>query len=349
MKLRFLAPTVFVFTGACGAVAPFGTNDAAPESGADVAAVDVASDASSPIEAGVPPLASMATPRSLFGAALGTDGLVRVFSGYSTLVVVSSVEAYDETQNTWTTGTPGPIQRYAHTVTEDASGNVYVIGGTSNGQTALASMQMYASKTDSWTTLPSMPTPRLGLGAAVAKDGRVFAIGGGLPGSPLDTVEIYTPETKTWATGPSVPTPRLSLQVVTGPDGLIYAMGGRDANTTPLTVVEALDPVKGTWATVQPLSTARYWFAATVAHDGRIFALGGIGDAGFTDSVEAFTVGSGWAPVASLPENRAWLAAAALPSGHVLAMGGATDTGVGQPPPLATMFSYDPAKDTWSK
>jgi N-acetylneuraminic acid mutarotase len=146
-----------------------------------------------------------------------------------------------------------------------------------------------------------------------------------------------------------MPTARLSLQVVLGPDGLIYAIGGRDANTIPLTVVEALDPVSGTWTTAPSLSTARYWFAATVAHDGRIFAIGGVGNLGFLDDVEALTIGTGWAAAPSLPENRAWLSAAVTADGRVLAIGGSTDNGTSsQPPPLSTMFAYQPTSNVWS-
>jgi hypothetical protein len=37
-----------------------------------------------------------------------------------------------------------------------------------------------------------------------------------------------------------------------------------------------------------------------------------------------------------------------LPDGRVLAIGGSVDTGIGQPPSLATMFSFDPAAKVWS-
>jgi N-acetylneuraminic acid mutarotase len=339
LSLFFVASTI-----ACGGTVNDTTdagNDAGGSQQQDAAVADVA------IEAG--PLASMETARSLFGATRCDDGKVRVFSGYGPLVLLSSVESYDEKTNAWTQGSFAKVMRYAHTVAKGNDGSVYVIGGTSNGTNATGSVEVYTPTTDAWSKIADLPTPRLGLAAATAKDGRVFVIGGGLPGNPTATVEIWSPDTQTWSTGPDMPTPRLSLQAVTGSDGLIYAIAGRDAQTTPLGTVEALDPTTMTWKTMPSLGTPRYWFGATSAPDGRIYALGGIGDEGFLDSVEALTIVGNWAPVAKLPEARGWLGAASTSDGHVLAIGGSQDTGAGQPPPVATMFSYDPTSKVWSQ
>ena len=66
-----------------------------------------------------------------------------------------------------------------------------------------------------------------------------------------------------------------------------------------------------------------------------------------SDSVEALSIGGAWATVTPLPEARGWLAATTLPDGRVHAIGGSVDTGSGQPPLLATMFSFDPAAKAW--
>ncbi len=343
---------VFLFvlsasTFACGAVAPDSHDAAIAPDAADSA--DAAVDASQEADAAPAPLGAMNASRALFGSALCDDGKVRVFSGYSQLVLLSSVESYDTTSNAWTKGSFGKLQRYAHAVTKGIDGSVYVVGGTGNGSTATGSVEVYSPATDGWSSIADLPTPRLGLGAATAKDGRIFAIGGGLPGNPTDVVEIYSPDTKSWTTGPSMPTARLSLQAVTGSDGLIYAIGGRDAQTTPLAVVEALDPVKGTWTTMPPMPTARYWFGATAAKDGRIYVAGGIGDLGFLDNAESFEIGGAWSKLPAMPYARGWLTLAGAADGRVLAIGGAEDTGAGQPPPVSTMFAYDPASKAWAQ
>lgn len=350
MKSRSLLFLPLAFAFGCGSVAP-STSDAAiqddaakpVEAGVDVATFDAATDA------GVAPVAPMATARSLLGAVTGTDGRVRVFGGLTLVALTSSVEAYDAKSNSWTDGTFGKVGRYAHAVAQSAGGDVYVIGGTSNGKTAIGTVEIYSPTKDSWTSAPDLPTPRLGLGAATAKDGRIFTIGGGVPGAGTNIVEVYDPGTKTWSTGPSMPTPRLCVQAVTGADGLIYAIGGREDDMTPLATVEVLDPVKGEWTKAPPMNEARYWFAATPMNDGRIAVLGGIGENGFTDSVEALSVKAGWTSLAPMPERRAWLAAATLSDGRVLALGGSIATIAQQPPPVATVLAYDPKANAWSK
>ncbi len=340
---RILFFSLVASTFACGAVAPDNSDAATtqPDAATDAPAESAA-------DAAPAPLGAMNASRALFGSALCDDGEVRVFAGYSEVVLLSSVEAYAAKANTWNKGSFGKVQRYAHAVTKGTDGSVYVIGGTGNGSNATGSVAVYAPATDTWSTIPDLPTPRLGLGAATAKDGRVFAIGGGLPGNPTDAVEIYSPDTKQWTTGPKLPTPRLSLQAVTGSDGLIYAIGGRDAQTTPLAVVEAFDPVKNTWTTMPPMPTARYWFGATTGTDGRIYVAGGIGDPGFIDSAEVYD-GKSWAKLPAMPEPRGWLTLAPTADGRVLAIGGATDEGLGTPPPVATMFAYDPTSSSWAQ
>lgn len=150
-------------------------------------------------------------PRKLFGAVSCNDGRLRVFSGFSSLGLPSSVEAYDETTSAWTMGSLGRIKRSGHAVALAHNRDVYVIGGSPDGKTALSSVEVYSPATNSWSTAPNMPTARIGLGAATAKDGRIYAIGGGLPGKPSDVVEVYSPSEKSWQIGPSLPTPRLSL------------------------------------------------------------------------------------------------------------------------------------------
>lgn len=346
MKFRRLPLVMLAFTFACGSVASV-TPDAGTQPDA-APANDATADVVTSPDAGVAPVEPMNTARSLFGAVSGTDGRARVFGGLTTVGLTSSVEAYDAKANAWTEGANGKVGRYAHTVAQDTNGDVYVLGGTSNGKTPIGTVEIYSATKDAWTSAPDLPTPRLGLAAATAKDGRVFAIGGGVPGAASNVVEVYTPGTKTWAVGPSMPTARLSLQAVTGADGLIYAIGGRDDDATPLAVVEVLDPVKGEWTTAPPLKDARYWFAATRMSDGRIAVLGGIGATGFLDGVEALDA-KGWSALSPLPEKRAWLAAAVASDGRLLALGGSIATIAQQPPPVASVLAYDAKANVWSK
>jgi N-acetylneuraminic acid mutarotase len=219
----------------CGAVsdggpgaAPAPAADAGPAN--DASAVD-ASDAGPATDAATPPLARMTKSRSLFATVKGKDGRLRTFGGLTTDGVDDTTDAYDPVANKWTaTASMASIGRYGLAATADASGNVYVVGGTPDGMTPTATVELYSPADDTWKSLADLPTARLGLGAATGKDGRIFAIGGrDTAGAPTDLVEVYSPATQTWSTAPSLPTKRLALAAVTGADGKIYAIGGRDA------------------------------------------------------------------------------------------------------------------------
>lgn len=314
-----------------------------------------ASEAAPPVDAAVPALANMNTARSLFAAVSGRDGKVRTFAGLSGNGLDDSAEAYDPSKNAWTVAAgKSSVRRYGHAATEDATGHVFVIGGTSDGHDPIGAVEVFAPADGTWTSIADLPTPRLGLAAATGKDGRIYAIGGrDEAGAPTDVVEIYTPSTKTWSTGPKLGTKRLSLVAVAGADGKIYAIGGRDAENAPLAVVEALDVDAATWTSAPPLLTARYWFGATLGSDGHIYAVGGLDDIGFLDSIEVFTPATGWKQLPRMPEPRGWVSAASSADGRVFAIGGSMPQDDGlpgtQPPPMRTMLAFDTKTSTWKK
>lgn len=351
---KFVVALVVLQTAACSSTNGAGSGNASSSSSANDAGSSSDAGTSQPVDADAAPvaLADMNYPRSLFGAVTSNDGKIRVFGGLGALGLQNSAETYDPIANTWTENTPASTKRYGHTVAQDASGNVLVIGGTLDGATPIATVEAYAPASDTWSKLTDLPTARLGLAAATAPDGRIFVIGGkDDSGQPTTVVEVYDPTAKAWTTGPSVPTARLSLSAVTGSDGRIYAIGGRDGSNTALNVVESLDPVAGTWRTEAPMSKARYWFGAARGKDDKIYVTGGIGDLGFMNAGEVLTIGSGWSDLPQIPDSRAWVASAATSDGRILMIGGSSsDDAVGnaQPPPLASMFAYDTTLKTWS-
>jgi hypothetical protein len=324
------------------------------DGGGDAKPPTDAPDAGNTVDAAVARLASMKTPRSLFAAVNGKDARIRTFGGLTVAGLDDTTETFDPIANTWTkaAGTSS-VRRYGHSATQDATGRVFVLGGTSDGQAPIGVAEIFSPSDGTWTTIADLPTPRLGVAAATGKDGRVYAIGGrDASGAASDVVEIYAADTQSWSPGPSLPTKRLALVAVTGADGKIYAMGGRDSNNTPLGVVEAFDSDKGAWETVASLKTARYWFGATLAADGKIYVLGGIDTLGFLDEAEVLTPGAGWSALPAMPEARGWVAAGASADGRVFAMGGGTPgdalPGI-SPPPTHTILAFDTKSGTWKQ
>lgn len=318
------------------------------DAGADASPADAGTSDATPDtpDAAATSLGEMTMSRSLMPAVTGPDKVVRVFGGLGASLT-NSAERYDAATNAWSEIAPSTSRRYGHAAGVDAAGMVYVVGGTADGRTPLATASAYDSKTDTWSDLPPLPEPRLGLGVA-AVDGKVVVMGGRGPGGGASgTTQVYSPAARTWAEAAPMPTPRLAFAtVVLG--NKVYVVGGRDATDTPLGTVEVYDPSADTWTTSAPLAVPRYWLGATAGADGRIYAIGGISDLGFDDAVEAMRPGEPWKNLAPLPAPRAWLACATAPDGRILAIGGATAAGSQPSAPLSTMLAYDAKSDRWS-
>lgn len=351
MRFRALPSLLLAFfIGCSGAV----RNESPP-------GVDAAVDAPGALpDSGVAPLdaparvelGSMTLARSLLGASAAPDGRIRVFNGVTIAGVSSSMETYDPKTNIWSRGVSASTSRYGHATATDSSGNVYVLGGTTDGSNPIASVEMYSPATDSWTAIADLPTARLGLGAAFGSDKKLYTMGGRTrDGVPSNLVEVYSPDTKNWSKAASMPTSRFSLSIVKAVDGRLFAIGGRDAEPipTPMSVVEVFDTTKGAWSVGPTLKLARYWFGATLGNDARVYVAGGIGDSGFLDDVEVLDqAGGGWTALQSMPEARAWIASALGSDGRIFVLGGAKGPSASTPPPLPTMLAFDPTANTWS-
>src|SRR5262249_12590832 len=146
-----------------------------------------------------------------------------------------TVEIYDPTTNSWSTGAPMPTARTG-LVAAAVNGKVYAIGGLVNGPlftgaptvcsiyyyvcytfTMLNTLEIYDPVTNTWTAGAPMPTARGNLAAAVV-NGKIYAIGGSgtytdfqagtnvvATFDALATVEAYDPATDTWSSAPLGP------------------------------------------------------------------------------------------------------------------------------------------------
>ena len=111
---------------------------------------------------------------------------------------VSTVDIYNPTTNTYTTGPAMPSTRVDHGGAIGNDGRAYLFGG-STGWSASNSAVAFDFSTGRYTTLPSMTTARQGLTAAGLADGRVLAIGGQVvSGSYLSSVESYIIAANLW-------------------------------------------------------------------------------------------------------------------------------------------------------
>ena len=139
-------------------------------------------------------------------------------------------------------------------------GKLYLLGGQSNDDAALSTVEAFDSRTGAWSLVAPMLTRRHLL-AAASVGGRLYAIGGHTTESDASsgTVEAFDPQTGTWLAVAPMPTARFGHgAAVLG--GKIYVLGGH-----PLTdAVQVLDPQTRAWRHVAPMATRRYACATAV-------------------------------------------------------------------------------------
>ncbi|MEM9532867.1 MAG: kelch repeat-containing protein [Pseudomonadota bacterium] len=160
-------------------------------------------------------LSPLPTARAV-GAAAAVDGRIYVAGGAAqgntTSPVFSTLEIYDPSSNTWSTGPDMPSARAS--LAGAALGNqVHFLGGGASGVLASESTahEVFDTQSNTWSSAPNLPTARGELAAAVL-GGNLLAIGGARGQSTVPFVEHYDPVLQTWTDAPSLPSARWGLR-----------------------------------------------------------------------------------------------------------------------------------------
>lgn len=178
-----------------------------------------------------------------FGAAVGVvDNKIYVIGGWGD-GALDSVEVYDPTTDTWTTGyepIPEPVAFASAAVVDN---KIYLIGGRRNSldpgnpdpDDVLSTVYEYDPGANTWTQKADIPSPRPGeisgrnRAAAAVVDGKIYLMGGtNYPDRWLDTVQVYDPAGSSggsWDTLNWMPSRRGELAAAAVGD-TIYAFGG---------------------------------------------------------------------------------------------------------------------------
>ena len=211
------------------------------------------------------------------GGAIFVAGGFELGSGRST----DAVERYDLARDRWTRRAPMPAA-LNHAAAAVYKGDLYIVGGYTDGNVEQATLYRYEPAKDRWSALPPMPTPRGALTAGVIGD-RLYAAGGASNGTALTTLEVYSFKTGRWSPGPPMAVAREHLGgAVSG--NAFYVLAGRAPSN--LTVVERYVPAKNAWEPVPDVRRERGGTAAATLSDGRIVIAGGEESAGTIREVE---------------------------------------------------------------
>jgi N-acetylneuraminic acid mutarotase len=177
--------------------------------------------------------------------------------------LLSTVEKYTVSSDTWSAMAPLHSDRSHHAMVAVAS-VIYVLGGiASNGEVPLASVLKFDSMQGTWSHVEPMPEG-IWLHAACAIGSYIYVFGGRMSASGGKiSIFRFNTKTNTWST--SEPMPLLccyhSVNVLDG--NQVYIVGAGDDGKGVL----RLDTISGVWSTLGATSNNK--------HGSTTFVLGG--------------------------------------------------------------------------
>ena len=261
-------------------------------------------------------------PRKRDGsAAVRLSGKIYVFGGqdaHPNYNFEDILDIYDETLETWSTGTAMPALATGRTGACVYNSEIYIAHqGTlrkydpvGDSYTVLASpnnsgndcwlgvygsylyllttggwIERYDPALDTWTELNHFATPRANPGVAIVGD-KLYMIGGFEFSTYMAECWAYSIPGDTWTEVASMPTARVDLAAI-AIDGLIYAVGGRTGSSTYSAKTEVYDPVADSWITEDDKPAACGW-PTLVDYASGFHALGGYIDGDNLTAGESF-------------------------------------------------------------
>ncbi len=175
---------------------------------------------------------------------------------------IQPVDIFDPITNTWTHGSPPPVEVH-HFQAVSHEGKIWLVGamtGSYPREAALDHIPVYDPATDTWSRGPSLPADRRRGGAgAVIHEGSLYVVCGIINGhydghvTWLDAMDLKTGE---WRRLPDAPRARDHFQSAVI-NNRLYAVGGRRSSaatnevfTLVVSEVDVFDFKAGQWTTL---------------------------------------------------------------------------------------------------
>jgi hypothetical protein len=217
-----------------------------------------------------------------------------------------------------------------------ASGRFLIAGG-GNGNTFLASTELYNPSTNSFLNPnpATLTTARANETATLLPNGKVLIAGGrDASGTPLASTELYDPSTNSVAAGPFMVVARTYARATLLPNGKVLIAGGLGNSSTVLKSTELYNPATNTFLVPDPavMKVARYFATAVLLPNGKVLIAGGYGGVGddTLSSTELYQPSSNSfaaSGTAAMTASRGLASAALLPNGKVIIAGGTSSNG----------------------
>jgi N-acetylneuraminic acid mutarotase len=269
--------------------------------------------------------ATLHEPRSRHQAVRLADGRVLVAGGFSPRSadqIAHTIEIYDPTTNTWTSGSM-PLKGFVVSTTVLADTRVLMVGYLgSTGAVATRDHQAFAildPNTMVWSSVGTTDAIVGGHSAVLLHDGRVLAAGGAYavgdgPPPPAALAAVFTPATGRWTKVDPMNHERLSFAMTVLPDGRVLTA---DEGTA-----EICDPASGHWATTGAPRGPWDGAIGVGLADGRVLLIGEHGSLDSRHLTELYDPAKGsWRDVGPFPPTSG-LTATLLGDGRVFVTGG---------------------------
>lgn len=221
-------------------------------------------------------------------------------------------------------------------------GNIYIIGGASDSNVPLSTVEIYNPETNTWSTGQDKPIPTSKV-SAVTIGGLIFVPGGETANhKPSNILEAYNPESDSWENRSTLPY-SVASYAIAAYEGKMYVFGGWDGQKHLTNVLE-YDPETDEWVVISNLPEPRSNAAAT-STDEAIYVIGGENENGPLASVLKYFPNQSssnheetWGQHIPLPEPRAGVGATST-SSIILVVGGTNDYQT--PLPSLILFPQD--------
>jgi kelch-like protein 20 len=260
--------------------------------------------------------------------------------GATTSIDVKTVNIYDVTVKTWTTGQLSEAREYPSAA---GAGNKILFAGGDGVAGFSKTVDIYDVNAGNWTT-SQLSVGRRGMGAAGAGSKILFA--GGFDNTNLyNTVDIYDVNSGQW-TSAQLSEARATLAAA-GAGSKIAFGGGGAANDSLSATVDIYDVNQGTW-TKAKLSQARQYLSAAGAGSKILFGGGIVFDVPTqkyipSSVVDIYDVNTGKWTTAQLSEPRTQLTAAG--AGNFILFAGGVD---GSDKISKTVDIYNTSTGVWT-
>ncbi len=253
------------------------------------------------------------------------------------LLLPSMATAQDSTVDDREDLLSSPRTRHAATLLQ--GGDVLVSGG-SNGEEALASVELIDPQVGTVTALGDLTTSRAGHTATPLADGLVLVAGGTAADgtdSALASAELYDPATGRSQPAGSMRWARAAHRAVPLDDGRVLLIGGVD-DGKPVARSEIYVPATSTFEPTAKPKATHVGPAVTLLPDGRVLLSGAVTQKKSKPAEVFFPAKGKWATIKGAPQ-RSGHTATTLADGRVLLIGGLDGEAVSD-----EVLAFDPAK-----